>query len=132
MQVVRKDLHTEILQKRTETLRKRSYSILIEMVEKDLETESLRKWSYRILIEVVHKGLDTGILRQRYCTSCPTNPDASGPPETGILHKCYYRILIQVVQKDPDTEILLHMSCGFNFASRRCTLTHTVWGLLPG
>ena len=67
------------------------------------------------------------------------NPDTSGPkgssyrdPETEILRKCYYRILIQVAQKDPDTEILLQMSCGFTFASRRCTLTHTVWDLLPG
>ena len=52
------------------------------------------------------------------------NPDTS-VPKGSSLHKCYYRILIQVVQKDLDTEILLQMSCGFTFASRRCTLTHT-------
>ena len=34
-----------------------------------------------------------------------------------------------MVQKDPHTEILLQMSCGFTFASRRCTLTHTLFGV---
>ena len=75
---------------------------------KDPDTEILYKWSYRILIQVVQKDPHTEILSE-------------------ILHKCQ-----QVVQKDPDAEILLQMSCEFTFASRRCTLTHTVWGLLPG
>ena len=75
---------------------------------KDPDTEILYKWSYRILIQVVQKDPHTEILSE-------------------ILHKCQ-----QVVQKDPDAEVLLQMSCEFTFASRRCTLTRTVWGLLPG
>ena len=73
---------------------------------------------------MVSKDPHTETLRQRSCTSGPTE-DANAE----ILYKLSYGILIQVVSKD--TEIQLQMSCECTFVSRRCTLTHTVWGLLP-
>ena len=72
----------------------------------DPDTEILHTWSYRILTQVVEQE-----------------------PDTEALHKWSFRI-IRAVQKDPHTELRLQIACGFTFASRMCTLTHTVWGLL--
>ena len=137
----------------TGILYKRSCRILIQVVQgsshRDPETQILHKLSNRILIQWSNRipiQWSYRILIQRSCTSGRTGPwhrdlvlvsyriliqvvekDPHTEILSEILHKCQ-----KVVQKDPDAEILLQMSCEFTFASRRCTLTHTVWGLLPG
>ena len=119
-----------------------------------------RSW-YRDLAQVVLQHPDRngrkGSWNRDLAQVVLQDPDRSGPQGSWYrwswdrgLAQVVLQILMQVVQKDPHTEILRQgfctsattgswykwpdpvMSCGFTFASCRCTLTHTVWGLLPG
>ena len=124
---------------------KQSYRILIQVVQKDLHTEIWHKWfnrigptgaskdpdaishnwSDRILMQVVQKDPDKETLIQRSSTSDITGSwckwsKKSGPTgswrgsmiqvvqkdlETEILHKWSDQILMQVVRKAPDTNL---------------------------